>query len=104
MPRGTNIRQVGAGGGGVAVHGPDCRQAVVVLPENVRLVVAVEIGSRSDMPRGPNIRQDRLTSHRGAVHGPDCRQAAVILQKDGLAIAVEGVWQFAHAKKATANA
>ena len=73
-----------------AVHGPDCRQAAVVLPKNVGLAVAVEIGRRSDMPRGPNIGKDGAASDRGAVHGPDRRQAAVVLPKNvGLAVAVE---------------
>ena len=42
-----------------AVHGPDRRQAAVVLPKNIGLAVAVEIGRFRNMPSGPNIRKGR---------------------------------------------
>ena len=87
---GPAIGKDGAASERGAVHGPDRRQAAVVLPKNVGLAVAVEIGRRSDMPRGPNIGKDGAASDRGAVHGPDRRQAAVVLPKNvGLAVAVE---------------
>src|SRR5260370_27168293 len=48
-----------------AVHGPDHRQAAVVLPENIGLAVAVEIGRLSDMPRRPRIGQGHATGDVG---------------------------------------
>ena len=65
--------------------------AAVVLPKNIGLAVAVEVGSVFDMPRRSGVRPDR--PHSGqvhAVHGPDRSLAAVVLPKNvGLAVAVE---------------
>src|SRR5258708_23909866 len=95
MPRGPNIGQGRITDGRAAVHGPDRRQAIVVLPKNIGLAVAVEIGRCLDMPRGPNIGQGRITDGRSAVHGPDRRQAIVVLPKNiGLAVAVEVVGRY----------
>ena len=64
MPRGPRIGKVGDTSDRGAVHGPDRRQAAVVLPKNIGLAVAVEIGRSSDMPRGPNIGQDSGVTRR----------------------------------------
>ena len=44
------VPRIGKGGGVCdvgAIHGPDRRQATVVLPENIGLAVAAEIGRRN---------------------------------------------------------
>ena len=46
MPRGPRIGQDGAASDVGAVHGPDRRQAAVVLPKNIGLAVAVEVVGR----------------------------------------------------------
>ena len=46
VPVAARIGQDGAASDRGAVHGPDRRQAAVVLPKNIGLAVAVEIGRR----------------------------------------------------------
>jgi len=75
-----------------AVHQPDRRRAIAVLPQNVGPVVAVEVAAAFDLPARPRIEwADGTDGHRvGAVHQPDRRRAVVVLPQDvGLAVAVE---------------
>jgi hypothetical protein len=55
VPVTANIGQRRLSGDLGAVHGPERRQAAVVLPENIGLAVAVEIGRGRDMPRRSDI-------------------------------------------------
>ena len=71
---------------------PDRRRAVVVLPQDVGLAVAVEVAGALDVPARPRIeRADGTDADRvGAVHQPDRGRAVVVLPQDvGLAVAVE---------------
>ena len=78
--------------GGHAVHQPDRSRAVVALPQNVGVAVAVELAARLDLPIRPRIERTGGTEgqHITAVHQPDRGGAiAVLPQNVGLAVAVE---------------
>jgi len=48
-----------------AIHGPDRRQAAVVLPKNIGLAVAGEIGRCRDAPSEFNIRKRSASMSNG---------------------------------------
>ena len=76
------------GGWGGAVHQPDCRLAVGVLPQNVGLAVAVEIARPGHVPARPWVRPDQGFAGRcGPVHQPDRSLAIGVLpQNVGFAV------------------
>src|SRR5438874_342910 len=92
MPRRTRI---GADDGSAdldrTIHQPHGRPAIIVLPKNVGLAVAVEVARAFDVPIRTRIGPDHSTANlTRAVHQPDLHTPVVILPQDvGLAVAVE---------------
>ena len=52
----------------VRITQPDCRPAIVVLPDDVGHALAIEVGRIDDVPGGTRIgAEDRLVPRRAAV-------------------------------------
>src|SRR5204862_229252 len=80
-----------------AVHQPDRGLAGIVLPQNVRLAITVEVTRTFDMPTRAGIAADRSAAKLiCAVHQPDRGLAGIVLPQDvGLGVTVEvvrGCW------------
>ena len=76
---------IGAGLGGMqnvhAVHQPDHRLAVVVLPLDVGLAVAIVIAGSDHIPIRSGIgRQDGAAAQRKAINQPDRGMAVIMLR------------------------
>src|SRR4029077_16197341 len=68
-----------------AVHQPHRGRAAVVLPQNVSLAVAIEVGGVLGVPRGARVgerRPRRRNAGAGVVHQPHGRRAAGVLPQD----------------------
>src|SRR3954452_16503338 len=62
------------------VHLPDVDAgAVVLLPQNVRPAIIVEIAGVDDMPAGPTGSSRSAADPRGPVHLPDVDAGAVVM-------------------------
>src|SRR5215831_12624741 len=97
----ASIGQRGTAGPSRSVHRPDRWGAIVVLPKNVGLAVAVEVGGVFDMPRRSGIGQRGTAGPSRSVHRPDRWGAIVVLPKKiGLAVGVEIV---AHERMRTTS-
>src|SRR5262249_61261562 len=73
-----------------AVHLPDSRRAVGVLPDDVGFAVAVEVARPDRTPGRAGIADSARGEEREAVHLPDTRESVGILPKNvRLAVAVE---------------
>ena len=73
-----------------AVHQPDHGRAIIVLPENVGVAIAVEVADAHGVPARSRVRQSPGSNDAGAVHQPDHRCAVTVLPENvGLAVAVE---------------
>src|SRR5882672_3070354 len=74
-----------------SIHEPNRGLAIVVLPENVGLAVAVEIAGAFDVPCRTRIAAHHSSGRlRGSIDEPGPCPAVIVLPQDvGLAVAVE---------------
>src|SRR5438874_2074577 len=92
MPRRTRI---GADDGGAdldrTIHQPHGRPAIIVLPKNVGLAVAVEVPRALHVPSRARIGTKHSSAQqRSSIHEPDRNTAIIVLPQDVcLAVAVE---------------
>ena len=80
-----------------AIEQPFAHLAVGIAPEQIALIVAVEIGSTGDRPIGQRIYivQDGIFGDCGTVHKPLSHIASVVLPEDiGGAITIEVIHSF----------
>src|SRR3954468_13069066 len=72
-----------------SVHLPDPDAgAVVLLPQNVRPAIIVEIAGIDDMPAGPTGSGRTAADRRGSVHLPDPDAGAVVLLPQNVRLVV----------------
>src|SRR3974390_3540655 len=82
MPARSGVPEPAAADKSCAIHLPDRRRAVVVLPENVRLAVAVKIAAADDMPARSGVPEPAAADKSCAIHLPDRRRAVVVLPEN----------------------
>src|SRR2546423_1697053 len=92
MPVRTRIDSYVAPGNEIkAVHQPYRRSAVGILPLDVGLAIAVEVGGGVDLPGRARVESDIAARQNAlAVHQPNCRRAIGVLPENvGPAVAIE---------------
>src|SRR5258708_6084777 len=82
VPGRAGVAEIAAGEHAGAVHLPDVDLAAVVLPQNVRGAVMVEIAGPLDVPAGPGVADAPAADHSGAIQFPNIGLAAVVLPQD----------------------